>query len=59
MTFTIGFILGFLACLSFVSLMNYAIRLRVAKGEKLVNYGEKLQANKIKLQQQLNDLQNG
>jgi uncharacterized membrane protein YciS (DUF1049 family) len=55
----ISFILGFITCLCFVSLMNYAIRLRVAKGEKLINYGAELLAQKEKLTKQLNELQNG
>jgi hypothetical protein len=55
----ISFILGFITCLCFVSLMNYAIRLRVAKGEKLINYATELIAQKEKLTKQLNELQNG
>ena len=55
----ISFILGFITCLSFVSLMNYAIRLRVKKGEKLINYAKELLAQKEILINQLNELQNG
>jgi hypothetical protein len=55
----ISFIVGFITCLGFVSLMNYAIRLRVAKGEKLINYGAELLAQKETLIKQLKELQNG
>jgi len=59
MMLLIGFIIGFVVCLMFISLMNFAVKLRIQKGEKLVNYGDELLKTKFKLQQQLNDLQNG
>ena len=54
----ISFILGFIACLCFFSLMNYAIRYRISKGEKIISYGEELLAQKEKITNQLNQLQN-
>jgi hypothetical protein len=57
--FIIGLIVGFVLCLMFISLMNLAVKHRIEKGEKLVNYGDELLKTKLKLHEQLNELTNG
>ena len=57
--FWIGFITGVVLMVLIIKLVNIVIRYRIKQGDKLIGVGEKLIADKIRLQTQLNELSNG